>query len=83
MNKGLETLDLIKFLANGRFELDYEPIEKELKALEVIKEKEVDAEMLFEYWKANCEDTFEMYNFLNDLKPLSQEEYDLLKEVLK
>ena len=52
-------------------------IEKELKALEIIKDKKVDIQMLrdcilFDYNRFIC----------LERKPLTQEEYDLLKEVL-
>jgi hypothetical protein len=55
---------------------EYENVYKELKALEIIKKKEVDVSCLLF-------DGFELYN--KDMHPsrvLTQEEYDLLKEVL-
>ncbi len=54
---------------------EYELIEKELKALQIIKEKLVDVN-----WLKGC-DVLEDYNWVNNCE-LEQEEYDLLKEVL-
>ena len=53
-------------------------VEKELKALEIIKEKKVDVLALF--W-SKCP-LKEYNNMHEDLGIIGQEEYDLLKEVL-
>ena len=85
MSKGLEALKDIKQLATT-IEFDYKKdkvfvkeeldiIEKELKALEIIKNKKVDVSFL--------ELGLEQYNTnLRKKHQLTQEEYDLLKEVL-
>ena len=79
MSKGLEALECIKMAYEDR---EYMPIiEKELKALEIIKNKNVDIAIL-----KNTENV-EQYNntillFFKCSKELTQEEYDLLKEVL-
>lgn len=54
-------------------------IEKSLRALEIIKNKEVCVSYLFHCFK--CYDLRE-YNDLYSNNKLTQEEYDLLKEVL-
>lgn len=53
-------------------------VEKSLKALEIIKEKEIDIAYI------KCCDSREHYNVMCELEKekLTQEEYDLLKEVL-
>ena len=56
---------------------EYDTIEKELKALEIIKEKRVDT-LAFIH-----QVSLESYNIMHeDTGKLTQEEYDLLKEVL-
>lgn len=53
-------------------------IEKPLKALEIIKEKQVDI-----HWLKGCKSLEEYNDCVNPWEePLTQEEYDLLKEVL-
>ena len=87
--------ELTSFDENGniietkRFTYDkyyFEPIEKELKegefnkkVLDIIKKKRVDVSMLL----GGFSNTLEEYNICELIyKPLTQEEYDLLKEVL-
>lgn len=88
MTKGLKALDLIfddlrqfeEHFLNGLAREDkerYKTIEKELKALEIIKEKRVDCKSLIE-----CGDADEYNNLWFDI-PLDQEEFNLLKEVLE
>ena len=62
-----------------RHEEDIEIIEKELKALDIIKNKAVSIAVLIQ--STNVEE----YNYCKNLLAfdLTQEEYDLLKEVLK
>lgn len=57
---------------------DLEKLEKQDKALEIIKEKNVDVIFLRESENLN---EYMGYNFFNRWKWLTQEEYDLLKEV--
>ena len=54
-------------------------IDKKLKALEIIKNKKVDVSWLF---SREVNDYID-YNVWSGAKNLTQEEYDLLKEVLK
>ena len=64
----------------GMFSEEYNIIKKELKALEIIKEKGIILQFIKETY------TVEQYNagvFGTLVKPLTQEEYDLLKEVFK
>lgn len=81
MNKGLEALKEhiinLKSMGYTRCEewLDLIVIEKELKALKIIKEKLIDIN-----WLKGCEELAD-YNDLNE-PTLEQEEYDLLKEIL-
>ena len=74
MSKGLEALKRITLkdfiLNNDSCLKDIKIIEKELKALEIIKEKKVDVAIFFEDGCARHREK------------LTQEEYDLLKEVL-
>ena len=76
---------ILKMIRGGNFYYkDLDIIEQELKALEIIKEKRVDFGIL-----PYCLD-LETYNNAivvngnewTDYKPLTQEEYELLKEVL-
>ena len=81
MSKGLEALENIKHYDTrvGLHEKDYELIEKELKALEIIKERDVDVG-----WLKRAGNLYH-YNMGMGIKSygaLIQEEYDLLKEVL-
>lgn len=57
---------------------------KELKSLDIIKEKNVDVDLFYTVIEdENQEDKFWAYNFwLNDEYKLTQEEFNLLKEVL-
>ena len=83
MSRGLEALkniNLNTILVNERygryiFNVDINIIEKELKSLEIIKEKKVEV-----LWLINK--SLEDYN-KNHFYELTQEEYDLLKEVLE
>lgn len=88
MSKGLEALDLIfddlrqfeEHFLSGLTREDkerYETIEKELKALEIIKEKRVDCKSLIE-----CVDADEYNDLWFDI-PIDKEEFNLLKEVLE
>ena len=77
MSKGLEALKEIREALGTVLETRCEIIEKELKALEIIKKKEVNVAW-FTYV-----DNLEDYNkgkFIGSY--LTQEEYDFLKEVL-
>ena len=86
MSKGLEALKELKVWAtNGYFackpsECDElaEPIEKELKALEIIKNKGVDI-LALQYYENSSQ-----YNFSlrGKFSQLTEDEFDLLKEVL-
>lgn len=75
MSKELEELKILKFLvANcSHFEFDFTNIEKELKALEIIKK----------YIYVNKPFESACYIRLNDeSEMITEEEYNLLKEVL-
>ena len=83
MSKCLEALCYLDDIAHGR-KMKYDPhelkllIEKELKALEIIKEKRVDIGWLIR--SENCS----KYNLgVGSSQALKKEEYNLLKEVLK
>ena len=83
MNKTLEALENIKHYDTrvGLHRDDYDTIEKSLKALEIIKEKQPDI-----YYVVKSKD-YEDYlriegMFINMNRALTEEEYDLLKEVL-
>ena len=85
MSKGLEALQDIRLRLFIESEVqskkvinDLKTIEKELKALEIIKNKKVDIKYL--YYRANF--NLDKYND-NYIETLTQEEIDLLKEVLK
>ena len=81
MSKGLEALE--RLYCAGRLDLhyvqsekhkeDYDTIEKELKMLEIIKDKISVIQMM---------SFSEVVYFLHSSEPLTQSEYDLLKEVL-
>ena len=91
MSKGLEALNKIKDCLEIADEVDgdivftgeYEEqeslniIEKELKALEIIKNKGVDISLFKKYDDRNLYN----YNYKSEYQ-LTQKEYDLLKEVL-
>ena len=83
---GLEAIEklrqLLAYEIDGiNFMNEVEVIKKELKALEIIKKKRVDLDLLLKTFKFN---NYELYNFNigNGARSLTQEEYDLLKEVL-
>ena len=85
MSKGLEALERMarnvetnEYVFNDQCCEDYNTIEKELKALEIMKNKEVQIATLI------LSNTCDGYNFSKGLlgKFLTQEEYNLLKEVL-
>jgi len=92
MSKGLEALGI---LCNAKQECSFECstmcnncqkneakkiIEKELKALEIIKKKRVDVGVFMYFSK--CGNSVELWNELYIRSSMTQEEYDLLKEVL-
>lgn len=86
-SKGLEALVDLRnnwWATTDQKERAYDIIEKELKALEIIKNKDVCVELLRYWWKCeyNDKDILEKYNYMHHWKQLTQEEYDLLKEVL-
>ena len=100
MTKGLEALESIKQtirLKNDGYinlfeTLDFLSVEKELKALEIIKEKEVDImsfkrrlEIGWDYnlFEEHCLDNNEYEENPSYRSHITQEEYDLLREVLK
>lgn len=87
MTKGLEALDNLRSMVSLSQDCHYkesnklcDTIEKELKALEILKNKNID---LF-YLQDTTE--LERYNdacdYYRNLSYLTQEEYDLLKETL-
>ena len=90
MSKGLEALEQLSKLAfvYGGVE-QYRLIEKELKALEILKKKMVDIDCLIYCFPYDgCKDTNGLIEYnrtcpsrINE-DELTQEEYDLLKEVL-
>ena len=87
MSKGLEAFEDIKTVMKKLFggvehcEKALDTIEKEIKALEIIKRKNVHIYTFMYYAKDN---TYEEFNMLLDyMFDLTQEEYELLKEVLK
>ena len=95
MSKGLEALERIqckyvyvfKARENGQTQLvhDLNTIKKELKAFEIIKNKKVDTDSIWYLAKNNHKELSFYNDYLNKFKgelPLTQEEYDLLKEVL-
>lgn len=90
MNKELNHL-LETYTDNQNFDYScYISIENKLKALEIIKEKQVNVRNLIIYcfeMKREYENYIEMFNFSDNFWELgkdllTQEEYDLLKEVL-
>ena len=73
---------IVKFAdSENKYQKDLETIEKDLKALEIIKEKQINVSALLEL------DDLQQHNDYCDMvggcKKLTQEEYDLLKEVLQ
>lgn len=95
MSKALEALEGLHNCTSGdgwlqdRFCDEWkDEIEKELKALEIIKEKRVDVDCLMDCFPydgfISTTGRFEYNRSLTwGEKELTQEEYDLLKEVLK
>ena len=77
---GLEALKEIKDDVVAEYIDDYKThfyiIEKELKALEIIKEKKVNIKLLL------IDKDCELYNMNYGYEDLTQEEYDLLKEAI-
>ena len=61
----------------------YEIIEKDLEALEIIKRKRIDT-TIFKYLNKKYvpSQALEQYNNLTDYYKITQEEYDILREVL-
>lgn len=84
MSRGLRALKRIKdflVLNTKHWKQDVGYIEKELKALEIIKEKKVNIILLISSFNNHI--TIRYYNsWFPDKLKLTQEEYDLLKEVL-
>lgn len=78
MSKGLKLVEELKqyIYPESKIYKKLSIIEKELKALEILKEKLIDIN-----WLNGCEELGD-YNDLNE-PTLEQEEYNLLKEVLK
>ena len=85
MSKELEALERLycagrldlDYVLNGKQNQDYKIIEKALKALEIIKNKEVNVFVLLH------SGNLKIYNdIVEDNRKLTQEKYDLLKEVL-
>ena len=58
-------------------------IKKDLKALEIIKNKKVDVHLFLFFNKEDFGDGFEAYNDCYESEALTQQEFDLLKEVLE
>ena len=79
MSKGLEALEKIGETFGIKKMSVYKDIEKELKALEIIKNKQVDAYAVVE--SKSLEEMNNRFWFPNEELKLTQEEYDLLKEV--
>ena len=90
MSKGIEKLKEIQNELYGHYDFkdvseyskeQFSIIEKELKALEIIKEKRLDVDCLIKWLR---KDDYELYHhtYLHHREDLTQEEYDLLKEVL-
>ena len=85
--KSLEALNYLDDIAHGR-KMDYDPhelkllVEKELKALKIINKKAVNVNRVKQII-ANGH-PWHTYNFIQDTdRFLTQDEYDLLKEVLE
>jgi len=57
---------------------------KAVRVFEIIKEKNVDIRLLRYWWSCDYtdKDIFKRYNFFFGRKPLTQEEYDLVREIL-
>ena len=79
MSKGLEALN--RFVNESKLEEKWDlkdMIEGELKALEIIKEKEVN---VFIFLHSGDLETYN--DMVEDNRKLNQEEYELLKEIMK
>ena len=83
MSKGLEALDSLRFDVSMAQYINYleankecDIIEKELKALEILKNKKTDINLLLN-------NGLDFYNSCFYPRKLTQEEYELLKEVLE
>ena len=76
-NDALEPQDVVEVKYTIK---KYREVEKEHKAIEIIKKKNIDV-----YFLRSSETPIEYmtFNFFNRWKALTQEEFDLLKEVLK
>lgn len=81
MNKELEALNELKYQCVNYQECCdlFDTIETALKALEIIKEKRVNVGALL--MSSDCE-TYNDISYSGEENKLTQEEYDLLKEVL-
>ena len=73
----LKRIDEKNYLTEREHKEFLSVVEKELKALEIIKEKRVDCKSLIE-----CVDADEYNDLWFDI-PIDKEEYELLKEVLE
>lgn len=92
MSKGLEALDITKDQLDGLLpkgltpcmKWNIETIEKELKALEIIKNKKVATFLLIWLMNKHTKKTaLELYNrSCDEDRQLNEEDYDLLNEVL-
>ena len=92
MSKGLEALDGLRFDVSMAQYINYleankecDIIEKELKALEIIKNKKVNVDALLNcYFLCEYNEAMDYtYNEIANNFFLTQEEFDLLKEVLE
>ena len=86
MSKGLEALKHLytrtPATTNAICVMDYEIIQKELKALEIIKIKKVNVWSLYTSFRTKELWAYNNGTIAREYK-LTQEEYELLKEVLK
>lgn len=78
MSKELESLNKIAY--SYGYDENIKIIEKSLKALDIIKKKEVNVFVLLHSGNLKIYNDYCCYN---EKEQLTQEEYDLLKEVLK
>ena len=84
MSKGLEALKEIKrdYKYPSQYEEElFETIEKQLKALEIIKNKQVAVDEFIMCIK-KADNSLEEYNAFAGSNALTKEEYELLKEVM-
>ena len=88
MSKVLEIEEKLKSPNNNNFIAvnvsEYKKMQKELKALDIIVKHDVDLQLLKECFKFNMQiyDYNRHFKTLDKHYSLTQEEYDLLKEVL-